>query len=88
MFYKLGVLDPWGKSPWKRSLNDNLNGTFGGDMNFFARAAEYLEDDVEFREKEKIEDDPTAAAQPLSEIDNIESVAVASEEVPNMLPDG
>jgi hypothetical protein len=36
MFYELNTWDPAGTTPWKRSTDDPLNGTFDGSLNQFA----------------------------------------------------
>ncbi|CCT67685.1 uncharacterized protein FFUJ_14670 [Fusarium fujikuroi IMI 58289] len=82
MFYELDTFDPWGNRPWKRSTVEHTNGSFSGDMNTMARAAEFVAPDVTFRQEHKIEDD--------SEIQGLQAAAKegATEDVPNLLPDG
>ncbi|KAG5808825.1 hypothetical protein H9Q71_006708 [Fusarium xylarioides] len=82
MFYELDTFDPWGNRPWKRSTVEHTNGSFSGNMNTMARAAEFVAPDVTFRQEHKIEDD--------SEIQGLQAAAKegATEDVPNLLPDG
>ncbi|KAF5619593.1 lipolytic G-D-S-L family [Fusarium tjaetaba] len=82
MFYELDTFDPWGNRPWKRSTVEHTNGSFSGDMNTMARAAEFVAPDVTFRQEHKIVDD--------SEIQGLQAAAKegATEDVPNLLPDG
>ncbi|UZP45216.1 hypothetical protein NXS19_013028 [Fusarium pseudograminearum] len=82
MFYELDTFDSWGNKPWKRSTVEHQNGSFSGDMNTMARAAEFVAPDVAFRQEHKIEED--------SELQGLEAAAKegATEDVPNLLPDG
>jgi len=82
MFYELDTFDPWGNRPWKRSTVEHTNGSFSGDMNTMARAAEFVAPDVTFRQEHKIEDE--------TEIQGLQAAAKegATEDVPNLLPDG
>lgn len=81
MFYELDTLDPWGSNPWKRSTIEHKNGSFSGYMNMFARATEFIAPDVKFREEQRIETTSELKAQQAA-------AQGATEDVPNLLPDG
>ncbi|KAJ3467994.1 hypothetical protein MRS44_005558 [Fusarium solani] len=90
MFYELNTKDPWGKNPWKRDIDDHENGTFGGDINVLARAAQYLAPDAEFRHKNLIE---AGSAEPSDDLPGGGGVTAAGKvgditKVFNVLPDG
>lgn len=81
MFYELDTFDPWGSNPWKRSTVEHKNGSFSGYMNMFARATEFVAPDVKFREAQRIETTSELEAQQAA-------AQGATEDVPNLLPDG
>lgn len=92
MFYKLDVLDPLGKSPWKRSDDPHLNGTFGGDLNMFAKVIQEWDPSIELNHDELIEDDDGAEVKALkAQFANAKEDSKALDfefEWPNLLPDG
>lgn len=92
MFYELNSRDPLGDSPWKRSNNDLVNGTFEGDINIFAQITEVLAPDSSFS-------NPGAGAESTDAAFKSDSVLLAANEtafqldstsvpVPNIVPDG
>lgn len=81
MFYEWNTFDPWGKSPWKRSVSEHQEGSFAADMNTWARAMQYVEEDAQHRHENLIEDDVAA------EGDLVSSTSI-SDYVPNLIPDG
>ncbi|KAF4990980.1 hypothetical protein FDECE_14187 [Fusarium decemcellulare] len=86
MFYELDTFDPWGNNPWKRSTVEHQNGSFSGVMNVLARATEFVAEDVQFRQENKIEDTSKLSGTVVG----AQEVASdgATEDVPNLLPDG
>jgi hypothetical protein len=91
MFYELNTLDPLGNSPWKRTNDDPLNGTFQGDTNVFAQIVEVVDTGVQFAQQDDIGDADATAENDLTvnstRLDALESADVGIQ-IPNLLPDG
>ncbi|KAJ6439023.1 Lipase 1 [Purpureocillium lavendulum] len=51
MFYELNSWDPLGTTPWKRSNDDPLNGTFNGQQEIYAQITLLMDPDANFNHK-------------------------------------
>jgi hypothetical protein len=88
MFYELNTWDPFGNTPWKRTTDDSLNGTFEGDHNVFAQITLVTDPDATFAQQNDIEGASTsiqtvAAATADDDVDDEDGIIVN-----NWLPDG
>jgi hypothetical protein len=93
MFYELDFTDPFGASPWKRSEDPHLNGTFGGDLNMFRMVTEAWDPNIKLRQEELIKDDDAARveafnAQFSNATGDLKALLDLGFEWPNLLPDG
>lgn len=89
MFYKLNTIDVFGTQPWKRSPVDHGNGTFGGDMNMFARATDFVEQGADFRHESPIEDSPEVVGNPaMASAGDLPDLTDLNDLVSTFLPDG
>jgi hypothetical protein len=85
MFYELKTLDPLGTSPWKRSTEEALNGTFDGDIDIFAQIVSVMDPGVQYADSEA----NTVMISENTVIATVETVADNAEiGIPNLLPDG
>ncbi|KAE8332768.1 fibronectin type III domain protein [Aspergillus sergii] len=82
MFYELNTWDPRGNSPWKRSVDYPLEGTFEGTVNQLAQITLLMDSDAQFADQDMISD---ASAASIATYDEVE---LSSIEIPNILPDG
>ncbi|KAB8211919.1 fibronectin type III domain protein [Aspergillus parasiticus] len=82
MFYELNTWDPRGNSPWKRSVDYPLEGTFEGTVNQLAQITLLMDSDAQFADQDMISD---ASAASIATYDEVE---LSSVEIPNILPDG
>jgi hypothetical protein len=93
MFYELDTLDFLGNSPWKRSTNGLINGTFEGDLNIFAQITEILAPDSSFSNPEA-GPEPTDAAfksdsvLPAANETAFQSDSIISFLISQVIPDG
>lgn len=87
MFYELNSRDPLGSSPWKRSTEGPLNGTFEGSLDQFAQITLLIDPNADFTNEDKI-DPATKAAKIQSQMQSDLAVQELDIEVPNLLPDG
>ncbi|KAK1994046.1 hypothetical protein LX36DRAFT_585117 [Colletotrichum falcatum] len=88
MFYELNTWDPLGSSPWKRSNDDALQGTFDGEQDILAQVTLLLEPDAELAHQDRIEGDAsTASVTPAADHD-VFNTAALDIQVPSFLPDG
>ncbi len=82
MFYELNSWDVLGLSPWKRSNDDPLKGTFDGDQEILAQITLMMDEQAKFTQEEANTGSFVAA----------KNAALASSsfnvQVPNLLPDG
>lgn len=76
MFYELNTWDPAGTTPWKRSNDDPLNGTFEADLDIFAQITQVLDPNATFSNPE---------ANSASSDSSFREDAI---QLPNLLPDG
>lgn len=86
MFYELNTWDPFGSSPWKRSDDGPLKGTFDGNQDIFAQITLLLDQDAHLTQGQA-----TAAASlevTTEAAAGIDVVQAAEVEVPSILPDG
>ena len=82
MFYELNTWDPLGTTPWRRSNDDPLNGTFQGHMEIMAQVSLLLDPNAEFTNQEA----NVTLSPPLpSSTGAAEDIDI---QVPNLLPDG
>ncbi|KAH7128006.1 SGNH hydrolase-type esterase domain-containing protein [Dactylonectria estremocensis] len=88
MFYELNTWDPLGNTPWKRTNDDPLNGTFSGAVDIFAEITLLVDPDAQLTHKDNVDDDNTA----VEILNDAEMKVTAAEsdnvQVPNLLPDG
>lgn len=52
MFYELNTWDPLGTTPWKRSTDEALNGTFDGDIDVFAQITSVMDPGAQYADSE------------------------------------
>ncbi|OAR01499.1 hypothetical protein LLEC1_05006 [Akanthomyces lecanii] len=82
MFYELNSWDVLGFSPWKRSNDDPLEGTFDGDQEILAQITLLMDEGAKFTQEQ-------ANTRSFAAVKN---AALASSnfnvQVPNLLPDG
>ncbi|KAK2029623.1 hypothetical protein LX32DRAFT_588194 [Colletotrichum zoysiae] len=88
MFYELNTWDPFGSSPWKRSNDDALNGTFDGEQDILAQITLLLEPDAELAHQDRIEGDASTASVPAPADNDTVTTAALDIQVPSFLPDG
>ena len=81
MFYELNTWDPFGSTPWKRSNDGPLQGTFDGDQDIFAQITLISDPDAHFSHGAI-----QSTAQLKVDVEATADVNIA--EVPNILPDG
>lgn len=85
MFYELNTWDPLGNTPWKRSTDENLNGTFDADIDIMAQITTVMDPDAQFANSEA----NTIMTNDSTVIATVETVAdFANIGIPNLLPDG
>lgn len=85
MFYELNTWDPLGTTPWKRSTEEPINGTFDGDIDILAQITSVIDPDAQFADN----DAKTVMINANTIMANVETVAeVAEIGIPNLLPDG
>nr|UMZ45332.1 hypothetical protein [Paramyrothecium sp.] len=84
MFYEMSTTDPFGWNPWRRSTGDHMNGTFGAQINVWARATDFLEEGAKFRHEHLMGEDVTESNAAMEG----QILAAADEQVPNWIPDG
>lgn len=84
MFYELSTLDPFGSTPWKRTSNGEVSGTFAGTFDQLAQITLLVDKDVQYKvpEANVTHDKPPAPAGIVSNLD------LGDFEIPNVLPDG
>ncbi|GKT51238.1 uncharacterized protein ColSpa_11419 [Colletotrichum spaethianum] len=88
MFYELNTWDPLGSSPWKRSNDDALQGTFDGEQDILAQVTLLLEPDAELAHQNRIEGDVSTTSIPAPADNNTFTTAALDIQVPSFLPDG
>jgi len=76
MFYEPNTWDPAGTTPWKRSNNDPLSGTFQGELDILTAITWALDPDARLTNQE------------ANTTINNGVVELAEFQVPNLLPDG
>jgi hypothetical protein len=79
MFYELNTWDPAGTTPWKRSNDDPLNGTFEGELGVFAEITTTVDPDAQLTNQE--------TNSVITEVGNM-TLETLEFQVPNLLPDG
>ncbi|KAJ4415694.1 hypothetical protein N0V82_007187 [Gnomoniopsis sp. IMI 355080] len=87
MFYELNSRDPLGSSPWKRSTEGPLDGTFEGSLDQFAQITLLMDPNAAFTNEDKI-DSAEKAVKIQSQMQSNLTVPELDIEVPNLLPDG
>lgn len=87
MFYELNSRDPLGSSPWKRSTEGPLNGTFEGSLDQFAQITLLMDPNADFTNEDKIES-ATQSVPAEAQTKSSSSTQALDVEVPNLLPDG
>ncbi|KAJ5475502.1 hypothetical protein N7539_007789 [Penicillium diatomitis] len=85
MFYELNTMDPFGSNPWKRTQEDDLEGTFGGTVNQFALITQLVDPDAQLSDQSMVVQESSALT--ASKVMSIEA-AVQARSIPNLLPDG
>ncbi|KAK2007905.1 kinetoplastid membrane protein 11 [Colletotrichum eremochloae] len=88
MFYELNTWDPFGSSPWKRSNDDALQGTFDGEQDIMAQVTLLLEPDAELAHQDRVEGDASAASVSASSKNDNFTIAASEIQIPSFLPDG
>jgi hypothetical protein len=83
MFYELNTWDPAGTTPWKRSTDYPLNGTFEGTVNEFAQITRLMDPNAQLSDQAEVNDTATASS---GEVSN--SIKMLEIEIPDVLPDG
>ncbi|KAL6864240.1 SGNH hydrolase-type esterase domain-containing protein [Trichoderma novae-zelandiae] len=86
MLYELNSWDPLGSTPWKRSNDDPLNGTFNGEQEILAQITLLLDPHAEFTHTEA--NDGFKLAAQANRTRPIQAVELPDIQVPNLLPDG
>lgn len=84
MFYELNTLDPLGKTPWKRSNGDPLDGTFAGSLDIFAEITLLVDPDAKLTHQDKVKEESTAKQV----FDGFSNKELGNIQIPNLLPDG
>lgn len=85
MFYEMNSKDPFGSSPWKRSLDEPLNGTFDGDLDILAEITSVMDPDAQYADSRA----NTIMVNENTVIAKVETVSEVSKiSIPNLLPDG
>lgn len=85
MFYELNTWDPLGTTPWKRSVEENLNGTFDSEIDILAAITSVMDPDAQFADSEA----NTVMIDENTVIATVQTVAeIAKIGIPNLLPDG
>ncbi|THC88424.1 hypothetical protein EYZ11_012126 [Aspergillus tanneri] len=87
MFYELNTWDPLGRNPWKRSVDNPLEGTFEGSVNQLAQITLLMDPGAQLSDQALISDASTASIT-VSDVVLLSSAAVPDIEIPNILPDG
>lgn len=81
MFYEMNSWDPAGTTPWRRTNDDPLSGTFDGSVDVFAQITLLMDPNAEFVDQSDVVSDATSDAQS-------EKLETPEFQVPNLLPDG
>ncbi|PNP41723.1 hypothetical protein TGAMA5MH_06316 [Trichoderma gamsii] len=87
MFYELNSWDPFGSTPWKRSNDDPLKGTFNGEQQVFAQITLLLDPNVTFSQQEANNAAPKLAIQ-SNRTRPVQDLEIPAVQVPSLLPDG
>lgn len=88
MFYELDTFDPSGNTPWKRSSDAVMNGTFEGEVAVLAQITGVADPDAQLAQQDLVNNATAAAAILGSILTDGEVEHKAFQEVPNILPDG
>jgi hypothetical protein len=84
MFYELNSFDPLGSTPWKRTTNSELNGTFAGSLDIFAQITLLMDKDAQY----KIPEANVSSAEPPAAPGIVSNLDLGDIEIPSILPDG
>jgi hypothetical protein len=87
MFYELNTWDLKGNSPWKRSVDQPLEGTFQGTVNQLAQITLLMDADAKLLDQALISDAGTASIA-ASNVKLVNSAGLFELAIPNLLPDG
>ena len=88
MFYELNTWDPLGSTPWKRTNDDPLNGTFDGELDIFAQITLLMDPNAEFTQLEgNTTLTPATNTTQTGDVSHLE-VNIPEIQVSDLLPDG
>ncbi len=86
MFYELNTSDPLGASPWKRSTDGPMNGTFNGDIDTLVQAMLLAYPDAQLVFPG---DGSTSSSGSVTAAADMKvGSSVSDFEIPNLVPDG
>lgn len=93
MFYELSTFDILGKTPWKRSQEGSINGTFEATVNALAQIAFLAEPDATLAEAQRMQNSSGTEISPIlkepsATTGESEKLSISDVEVPNFLPNG
>lgn len=83
MFYELDMKDPLGNTPWKRSDNPVIPGTFEAELEVFAQLTVFLDPDATMRTS-----GVSLVSTKMRTVSGEAQSAIAAGLIPHMLPDG
>lgn len=95
MFYELNTFDPLGDTPFNRTTDSELQGTFMGDLNVYAQITRLMDPESRFRapsvdagEQPTPDQGQVAVAASSQEAAENDDPNLRKREIPNVMPDG